>query len=113
MLAAGISYLILSIVYWWFIVASQGESPLISALIMGMLYGIAPLIIVGISYYLMVLGSFLSAGASIVMIAYWALTIVVGTAKVNPALDYCELSISLVFLIGSAVLLVSSNKIRI
>lgn len=109
-LFASIAYLVLSISYWWLVITTNGESPLLSAILMGLLYGLPPLVIVGLCHYWLALGSLIAVGASIAMTIYCVFDILFGSVKVNPIFDYMGLFLCIEFLVGGAIMLVSSTK---
>jgi hypothetical protein len=112
MLLTGVCHLIVSLIFWFVIIITARESPWISAVIMGLLWGLPPLVITGITRYWLPIGSMIAIGLSLIVLVYWIFYLVIIFDAANPFFAFSDMPLAALFLTGSVLFFISSRNFR-
>ena len=111
MMIASISFLIINLIYWFLLILEAGESPLISAVIISIFFGLIPFAITLVTYYFPPFGSIITIIISIIMFTYWIIAFVSNSIQTNPVLVYGGLPLTIIFLAGGVFYLIYSIRL--
>ncbi len=108
--ASSAAFLIINLIFWTDAIISYGESPWFSGFLIGLFFGLVPVVITILACSVPSFGSLVAIGVSLVMCAYWIVELVKEAGSIEPLLVYGGLACTVVFLAGGIVNLVYSRR---
>jgi hypothetical protein len=112
MLLASSCHLVTYLIFWEVTLLAARESTFGGAFMMGLLVGLPPFVVVGITWLWLPLGSMIAILLSLSMMGYWIHLLTVSLSAVALVLSLTGIPLALAFLTGGILVFIASLNLR-